>query len=274
MWLATLVSLATVGCDYTLSLFLELQAMVKKVLEESSSDTSQATSSTELPTWPAPAPDDTLFRSATSRYFCGQARSDSPFGTIETAPLIVRWCLSWLIDARHQPLISPSEAAVLESMMSGGSHLSLKAHFIDELPFLTPLALTLTSLNLSYNSFTVSLWMPLFLWACRSVSHELAEKPFQELQLRLLFATYNEISTMGCTVKPMKPVYCNHTVDLCASLGQLCTCWVPLGPLYRLHPVYSSQLAGWPLHVCTGLLWPFNFVFCCCVGVSYRNIRI
>lgn len=59
-------------------------------------------------------------------------------------------------DARHQPLISPSEAAVLECMMSGGSHLSLKAHFIDELPLLSPLARTLTLLNLSYNSFKVT----------------------------------------------------------------------------------------------------------------------
>lgn len=63
--------------------------------------------------------------------------------------------LSSSVDARHQPLISPSEAAVLESMMTGGSHLSLKAHFIGELPLLTPLAQTLTSLNLSYNNFQV-----------------------------------------------------------------------------------------------------------------------
>ena len=58
-------------------------------------------------------------------------------------------------DARHQPFISPSEAVILESMMSGGTHLSLKAHFIAELPFITPLINTLTSINLSYNSFKV-----------------------------------------------------------------------------------------------------------------------
>jgi hypothetical protein len=63
--------------------------------------------------------------------------------------------MTFVLDASHQPLISPSEAAILESMMSGGSHLSLKAHFIDELPLLTPLRQTLTSLNLSYNSFKV-----------------------------------------------------------------------------------------------------------------------
>ena len=60
------------------------------------------------------------------------------------------------IDANHQPFITPSEAAIIESMMCGGSHLSLKAHFIDELPLLTPLAHTLISLNLSYNSLKVT----------------------------------------------------------------------------------------------------------------------
>lgn len=116
-------------------ILIELQMMVKKVLEECASDTSAISSLGQLPSWPTPAPDDIIFKSATSRYFCGQARNNSPF------------------DARHQPLISPSEAAVLECMMSGGSHLSLKAHFIDELPLLSPLARTLTLLNLSYNSF-------------------------------------------------------------------------------------------------------------------------
>lgn len=62
--------------------FLELQAMVKKVLEESDSNSSQLSSSpaTLIPQWPNPEPGDTLFRSATSRIFCGQARNDSPFG--------------------------------------------------------------------------------------------------------------------------------------------------------------------------------------------------
>lgn len=117
-------------------ILVELQAMVKKVLDDCASDASVLPPSlASLPSWPAPGPNDTLFRSATSRYFCGQARSDSPF------------------DARHQPLNSPSEGAILECMMTGGSHLSLKAHFVDQLPLLNPLVHTLTSLNLSYNSF-------------------------------------------------------------------------------------------------------------------------
>ena len=30
--------------------------------------------------WPSPQPGDIVFQSSTSRYFCGEGRSDSPFG--------------------------------------------------------------------------------------------------------------------------------------------------------------------------------------------------
>lgn len=56
--------------------------MVKKVMDECASDASPATSSARFPVWPAPGPDDVLFKSATSQYFCGQARNSSPFGMI------------------------------------------------------------------------------------------------------------------------------------------------------------------------------------------------
>lgn len=66
-------------------LFSELQALVKRVIEESASDdsgllSSLASSKLAPPTWPAPGPDDILFKSATSRYFCGEARNSSPYG--------------------------------------------------------------------------------------------------------------------------------------------------------------------------------------------------
>lgn len=56
--------------------------MVRKVLEECASDTqsSEVSSIALLPSWPPTGPDDTIFKSATSRYFCGQARNNSPFG--------------------------------------------------------------------------------------------------------------------------------------------------------------------------------------------------
>ena len=58
-------------------------------------------------------------------------------------------------DASHQPLISPAEVAVLESMMVGGRQLNLKAHFLTQLPDLCPLTATLTYLNVSFNDLRV-----------------------------------------------------------------------------------------------------------------------
>ncbi|XP_075924295.1 leucine-rich repeat-containing protein 63 isoform X2 [Petromyzon marinus] len=72
--------------------------------------------------------------------FQGEVRSRSPFSTI----------------------ISPAELAVLHCLLQGGTTLSLKAHFIDSLPGLSPLIDTLVYLNLSYNNL-------------RSLPHELLE---------------------------------------------------------------------------------------------------
>lgn len=62
----------------------------------------------------------------------------------------------YLTDSSDQPQISPSEEAILDCMMSGGGYLSLKAHFITELPDLSPLSRTLTYLNISFNSLNVN----------------------------------------------------------------------------------------------------------------------
>lgn len=59
-------------------------------------------------------------------------------------------------DGGGQPLISPAEVAILETMMDGGYRLSLKAHFLPAIPPLSPLSLTLTHLNLSFNNLDVS----------------------------------------------------------------------------------------------------------------------
>ena len=64
----------------------EMQAMIQEVLDASGIDfseesgPSQSSVSQETLTWPAPTSDDVLFHSSLSRYFCGQGRSDSPFG--------------------------------------------------------------------------------------------------------------------------------------------------------------------------------------------------
>ncbi|KAL3847912.1 hypothetical protein ACJMK2_018802 [Sinanodonta woodiana] len=80
---------------------------------------------------------DAVFHSARSKFFQGSGRSQSPFTVAE------------------EGMISPSELAVLDSLVNGGKALSLKAHFISELPDISPLAGTITYLNLSFNDFTM-----------------------------------------------------------------------------------------------------------------------
>ncbi|XP_064638734.1 leucine-rich repeat-containing protein 63-like isoform X2 [Lineus longissimus] len=75
---------------------------------------------------------DNLFNAATARFFQGGPRSNSPF----------------VGDDKD---ISPSELAILDALMSGGTALSLKAHFITFLPDISPVAKTVTYLNLSFN---------------------------------------------------------------------------------------------------------------------------
>ena len=50
-----------------------------------------------------------------------------------------------------QVMIEPSEVAILQCMMQGGTNLSLKAHFLDTLPDLYPVMHTLHYLNVSFN---------------------------------------------------------------------------------------------------------------------------
>ena len=52
--------------------------------------------------------------------------------------------------------MSPMEAVVLNAMMVESSVLNLRAHFLNQLPDLSPLAGMLTHLNLSFNDLWVS----------------------------------------------------------------------------------------------------------------------
>ena len=61
-------------------------------------------------------------------------------------------CVCCTADA-DQVMISPSEVAILQCMMHGGTNLSLKAHFLDSLPDLYPVTHTLHYLNTSFNDF-------------------------------------------------------------------------------------------------------------------------
>ncbi|XP_064615191.1 leucine-rich repeat-containing protein 63-like [Liolophura sinensis] len=77
---------------------------------------------------------DAVFSFPRSSFFQGSARSRSPF--------------------QGDAVISPAEVAILDSLVSGGTALSLKAHFVGLLPDVSPLVNTLTYLNLSFNDFT------------------------------------------------------------------------------------------------------------------------
>ena len=73
--------------------------MIQEVLDASGigfseeSSPSQSSVSLEAPSWPTPMSDDVLFHSSLSRYFCGQGRSDSPFGTYVCVCVCVCVCL-------------------------------------------------------------------------------------------------------------------------------------------------------------------------------------
>ncbi|XP_060573580.1 leucine-rich repeat-containing protein 63-like isoform X2 [Ruditapes philippinarum] len=78
---------------------------------------------------------DAMFHSARSKYFQGSGRSRSPF------------------TSNEEGMITPSEIAILDSLIQGGKALSLKAHFIAEMPDISPLTRKLVYLNLSFNDF-------------------------------------------------------------------------------------------------------------------------
>ncbi|XP_053404310.1 leucine-rich repeat-containing protein 63-like [Mercenaria mercenaria] len=96
---------------------------------EVSSQQQQVRRETELPAT------DAMFHSARSKFFQGSGRSRSPFTSTE------------------EGMITPSEIAILDSLIQGGKALSLKAHFISEMPDISPLTRKLVYLNLSFNDF-------------------------------------------------------------------------------------------------------------------------
>lgn len=51
--------------------------------------------------------------------------------------------------------LDPTDIAVLDALVTGGAVLSLKAHYIQTLPDISPIISSLRYLNLSFNNFTV-----------------------------------------------------------------------------------------------------------------------
>jgi hypothetical protein len=87
--------------------------------------------------------EDLIIQSPRSRYFCGLGRSNTPFDSSSKGDVT--------------GVLGLEEVAILESMLYGGTKLSLKAHFLSALPNLVPLSSTLTHLNISFNNLEVHL---------------------------------------------------------------------------------------------------------------------
>ncbi|KAK7480474.1 hypothetical protein BaRGS_00028291 [Batillaria attramentaria] len=129
---------------------------------------------------------DTVIHSARSRYFqdAVRERSRSPFAPPDEGS------------------ISPSELAILDSLIAGGVALSLKAHFIDVLPDITPLSRTIVYLNLSFNDFMYLPMEILDLWQLEVL--KLRDNPLVELpsdinrliNLRVLVVSYCLLTTL------------------------------------------------------------------------------
>jgi len=69
-------------------------------------------------------------------------------------------CFTPLLDFSGDTGLDPTDIAVLDALVSGGAVLSLKAHFIDTIPDISPITTSLRYLNLSFNNFTVSQYLP------------------------------------------------------------------------------------------------------------------
>ena len=115
--------------------------MLKEYIMESESRllslSPTATSDSDDLSYPVQLEGDAVIHAAPTRFFCGEGRNNSPF------------------NYSQQPFISPPEMVILNSIMHGGERLSLKAHFLAELPDLQPLVHTLIYLNVAFNELKV-----------------------------------------------------------------------------------------------------------------------
>ncbi|XP_051566265.1 uncharacterized protein LOC127448052 [Myxocyprinus asiaticus] len=108
-------------------------------LSGSQQDTSvdQLWMSTETHTVQSYTAHEVLLNSVTSSHFQGSRRTRSPFR-----------------GGGECDIISPSELAVLDCLTRGGLSLSFKAHFLSDLPDVSPVTASLQYLNVSFNDLT------------------------------------------------------------------------------------------------------------------------
>lgn len=68
-----------------------------------------------------------------------------------------KWWRQFILEYNGENGLDTTDIAVLDALVSGGTVLSLKAHFIDVLPDISPMTATLRYLNLSFNNLQVRL---------------------------------------------------------------------------------------------------------------------
>ncbi|XP_006825000.1 uncharacterized protein LOC100367292 [Saccoglossus kowalevskii] len=149
------------------------------------------------PILPIDYPDrEALFTSPNPKYFQGSRRSQSPF-----------------FEEDQSNMITPSELAILDSLVNGGKALSLKAHFIEELPDVSVLYNTLLYLNLSFNDLRV---FPAEILNMRNLEVlKLRNNPIKEIphdiyklkQLNTLVISYNQISSLPMSLYTLPLVF-------------------------------------------------------------------
>ena len=118
---------------------------------------------------------------------------------------------SFLVSADvYDAQMSPLEAVVLNAMMTGSSVLNFRAHFLNQLPDMSPLAGMLTHLNLSFNDLWVSTDLKLSFVFCirRTVLYGNSERQINDLTRTIpgnnpeMFILYQFVP---CTEKILRP---------------------------------------------------------------------
>ena len=129
----------------------------------------------------------------------------------------VRSCICIAVrvtDGGGQPLVSPAEVAILESMMEGGQSLSLKAHFLSSLPSLSPLSRTLAHLNLSFNNLSVSIQY--YTWAL-----------VYTMVLCTTLVDYRAVEPLSCAVNNYSSMQERRSIDIARYERSVKICNIP-----------------------------------------------
>ncbi|XP_070538709.1 leucine-rich repeat-containing protein 63-like [Ptychodera flava] len=160
---------------------------------------------------------EALFGSPDPKYFQGARRSQSPFGKDDIVddcfPFICSKFTNLDYEDNDSSVITPSELAILDCLVNGGTALSLKAHFIDILPDMSVLNNTLVYLNISFNEFRVFPTEILDIHGLEVL--KLRNNPIKEIphdiyklkQLHTLVMSFNQISSLPMSLYTLPLVF-------------------------------------------------------------------